>query len=837
MNLKKHFTMAAVVMTATTATLTASGYNYPSGGIPGGHSPDQVDQYVTFIWDDNGYSGMNGTSYETKQGTNLYADMGFVGGYVRDWASEGWKVKPGGNNPLNIEEGDMGIAWALHTLAGFDVPQTLENWSASATYQSGAIVAYEGKLWKATGWMAQGTTPGSAGESWATWEEAGTIPEPSYSRSNPDGSPITMTFNMISGLFVPAVGSGWQDRESKYGYYTDQDANPYIAEQSGHKRIAISWGREAMYGTTAIPDRDGTDFMVQMVKRLESSSQEIGNHTIDHLETNSPLPLSYWPNNGEGFDDGSSGTDALGNPWSEVEEFGGHPQGYQQTCGWMYNVGRSLSVTAWEDIISLGEVDGPEQGINSELKAFRAPRLEVNSEMFFALANQGYRYDCGLEEGYEVNRDGTNFIWPYTTDNGNPNVWTQKSYGETIYIDSMPQGLWQYPVNVMIVPENLRPGIIAKANQISIGAGDEQHDDSWLEDGKITGFDFNMFILWGMSGDEVEATLKHTLDLRMNGNKAPMQIGCHTDYFTPVYDNATLMNETNKNSYGLVVSQGWNTWADRKTSFENFVDYALQQGAYIKSGIETIEYVDSLYSAGVNTNGLRQDVVTGPWTFGGEQTIGYDENVLDRAQVEFGSNVDEQYGYYLNMLESNIGNVKYIEIPNYSISQAVYVSVLFEDGKEVQALLNNLNTNANSGIIPIEQLEAFTYADYTTADVDITQDVIGISINPQSTGNTTETITIPEVIIYSDNAVSIEPMISNNNGITSFIMNERLTITTHRTGTYDVTVSNLRGQVINSQRVVMKAGTNQLDINMAKGLYILNITDGNTINVTSKIMF
>ena len=55
------------------------------------------------------------------------------------------------------------------------------------------------------------------------------------------------------------------------------------------------------------------------------------------------------------------------------------------------------------------------------------------------------------------------------------------------------------------------------------------------EDGKITGFDWNFWAEFKMTRIEVEAILKHTLDLRLKGNRAPFLIGMHSDMYSSNY--------------------------------------------------------------------------------------------------------------------------------------------------------------------------------------------------------------------------------------------------------------------------------------------------------------
>ncbi len=76
-----------------------------------------------------------------------------------------------------------------------------------------------------------------------------------------------------------------------------------------------------------------------------------------------------------------------------------------------------------------------EELLAETLKGIR--ELEVNSAMFYALADLEYLYECGLEEGYEKHVDGQNFLWPYTTDNGVRNSWTQLNIGERVFMDTI----------------------------------------------------------------------------------------------------------------------------------------------------------------------------------------------------------------------------------------------------------------------------------------------------------------------------------------------------------------------------------------------------------------
>jgi len=97
------------------------------------------------------------------------------------------------------------------------------------------------------------------------------------------------------------------------------------------------------------------------------------------------------------------------------------------------------------------------------------PRLETDAGEFFALKDLGYEYDCGLEEGLKKTWTARISLWPYTTDNGSVNAFTQKSNGEHCVSGFHASGVWAIPVNCVIVPQALRPGIYSKYRQISAG--------------------------------------------------------------------------------------------------------------------------------------------------------------------------------------------------------------------------------------------------------------------------------------------------------------------------------------------------------------------------------
>lgn len=174
-----------------------------------------------------------------------------------------------------------------------------------------------------------------------------------------------------------------------------------------------------------------------------------------------------------------------------------------------------------------------------EIKGFRTPFLAHNENMLKAVEKMGFVYDCSIEEGLEDDKDGivpdgTNFRFPYKFDNG----------------------IWELPAYALIVPENLR--------------------EKYKTD-KVTGFDWNYFVEYEMTAEDVLAMLKHTLDLRLKGNHAPFLLGAHTGIYSEVQDAEPTVQISIK---------------ERRKVIEDFLDYAqTKPDVIICSPIKVLENI------------------------------------------------------------------------------------------------------------------------------------------------------------------------------------------------------------------------------------------------------
>lgn len=226
--------------------------------------------------------------------------------------------------------------------------------------------------------------------------------------------------------------------------------------------------------------------------------------------------------------------------------------------------GSSYSIAQWEsEINSCTESLTAVLGGTASVKGFKAPYLEYNDNLFTVLKAKGL-YDNSIVEGFQADQDGTDFFWPYTLDNGSPGHDVMVGWGSKSPLQSHA-GVWEMPLYTVIVPPELRD--VMKTRQDSFD----------VNDGKITGDDYTLWVAFSMKKTEYLATLKHTLDLRLAGNRAPFIIGSNPAYYSDRYSAAKGA-----------------TPAERREALNEFVDYALAQNVVrvvsIEKALEWIKY-------------------------------------------------------------------------------------------------------------------------------------------------------------------------------------------------------------------------------------------------------
>ena len=247
--------------------------------------------------------------------------------------------------------------------------------------------------------------------------------------------------------------------------------------------------------------------------------------------------------------------------WREAMEAGheignhthSHPHGREFTVGqWEDEIGRCTEIL--ERPYSAQEVPGTQPGLGvsrKELLGFRTPFLEYADATLMAAQNQGFAYDCSLEEGTQDGQDSRNFVWPYRLDRGSPG---------NPAIGPHP-GLWEIPVYVFVVPPDEaceRLGV-APGLRDALKARQDYFDTAAA---KITGMDWNLWCEFSMTPAEFLATIRYTVELRLSGNRAPLTIGLHSELYSDRDESGGCSG----------------TPAERRAALESLVDYLQRQG-------------------------------------------------------------------------------------------------------------------------------------------------------------------------------------------------------------------------------------------------------------------
>jgi Polysaccharide deacetylase len=225
--------------------------------------------------------------------------------------------------------------------------------------------------------------------------------------------------------------------------------------------------------------------------------------------------------------------------------------------------GRGFSTGKWEtEIRQCIDLLTQPQGLaipRDQVIGFRTPFLEYGDHTFTAVQRTGFEYDCSIEEGFQKDADGRNFIWPYKLDLGSPG--NEATYKEL----DLPRvgkhpGLWELPVYAFVVP----PDNLCETYGVTPGFRERmkaKNDYFEIDQGKVTGMDWNLWFEYGMDKAEFLATLKYTLDLRLQGNRCPLNVGVHSWIYAD--KNRELPPKT--------------TVEERREALQEFVDYALSK--------------------------------------------------------------------------------------------------------------------------------------------------------------------------------------------------------------------------------------------------------------------
>lgn len=295
--------------------------------------------------------------------------------------------------------------------------------------------------------------------------------------------------------------------------------------------------------------------------------------TFDHA----PLHYSFYVNTKYITRDGDEDPALVMQSWKEAINHGHEIAVHTHS----HPHGREFTVKQWEDEINLclRHLTSPDE-MNvprNRIVGFRTPFLEYADPVFSAMERTGgFVYDCSIEEGFQQDADGRNFIWPYKLDHGSPG--NSATYDQLeLPLVREHRGLWELPVYAFIVPPDdlcskygVPPGLRARLK--------ERNDYFDTVQGKITGMDWNLWYEFGMDKAEFLATLKYTFDLRLEGNRCPFLFGMHSEIYadrSPESPPAATLDE-------------------RKAALREFLDYVLSKPeTRVVSAKELLEWLHS----------------------------------------------------------------------------------------------------------------------------------------------------------------------------------------------------------------------------------------------------
>ena len=445
--------------------------------------------------------------------------------------------------------------------------------------------------------------------------EGGTVTACGGTATDAPADALDFANNLIAspappGNLAPAnapqiVVFGWDDVESQAGIafvnqllgsISNPDSSKGSCNLNPNSCYAEGWSQTGKYACG-----DGT--LAGARGDVTVSRFDIGNHTIDHLESTST--------------------------WTGI------PPAYRDpaTMGWRFTddgfgPGVAMDQKTWQDVLAANDAELKSLLGVTTIQGFRAPRLEFNDSGLNALKALGYQYDETLEEilpGGQVDaaiavdtagKKGFSWIpWPYTLDNGSPGIWNQQAGGDKKFVTRYPTGVWEVPVYQAYVPTAGGLGATIARDMMTSDAPTsctfppdtpaDQQKHCYLGDGElspgdsvkeVTAFDFNTFIYSRMRPEEWLAVMKHTFLMRYHGNRAPLTYGAHPVEYTEPYDSFTLAKQGNNYGYRDVVK--YNTYLQRQQAMRDFVawvknDPVLSRDTYFMSAQQLVDYMKS----------------------------------------------------------------------------------------------------------------------------------------------------------------------------------------------------------------------------------------------------
>ena len=158
---------------------------------------------------------------------------------------------------------------------------------------------------------------------------------------------------------------------------------------------------------------------------------------------------------------------------------------------------------------------------------FRTPYLRYSDTTFRVIQEIGFLYDCSISAA-DDNKAGDNYF-PYTLDfdDGNGNFSPDNSAGRNSWGKVSPigkcEGLWEIPA--------IRFAIDQKDYAYVEKTLKRKHGNDYKFDGYITGLDYNLWNEAEFNEEQTLRTLLNTIKLCLAGNRAPVTIGLHSQFY------------------------------------------------------------------------------------------------------------------------------------------------------------------------------------------------------------------------------------------------------------------------------------------------------------------
>ncbi|MEN8905015.1 MAG: polysaccharide deacetylase family protein [Clostridiales bacterium] len=341
--------------------------------------------------------------------------------------------------------------------------------------------------------------------------------------------------------------------KTKYGYYREPSQDP----PKGLKAKAIP--QFIVFGFDDNYDVKGMEAIIRLFKNYKNPKGNNNTLTFDEINIRATFynTVKFVDLNNE-----------LKNTWKKAYlegfEIGNHTYSHQNGSGKNYKEYN-------DEIIKSEEILKSFLGEDFKSSGFRAPFLSYNQEGLQAIKDFGFEYDCSIPEGDQDGVDGSKCYWPYTLDNGSP----CNEYANIYWNDPLVtgvKGLWEIPAYSHTVPDDNK----CEKYGIEKGLRNRMYKaskDFDIETGKVSGMEWNVIDKFKASKKEYTAILKYSLDLRMNGNKSPLTVGVHSNYYSDMsYYNALkefIEYALEKEDVRIVTAKQLLKWLENPVTMEN----------------------------------------------------------------------------------------------------------------------------------------------------------------------------------------------------------------------------------------------------------------------------